>query len=211
MKMKKVTTIGFSVIMMLTAIGCKNNSTTHAETSETKTDKTKPSQSTTNYSKNLELQGFRFDVKTTGEGPIQLLTIQPYGLKIDSTKINLEIDGFVTNVEIADLNADGYPELLIYKVSSDSSKYGNVIGYSVNEGKSISAIYFPSIAENPKANKGYMGHDEFAIGELALLHRFKIYNAGDNNRPTGKTRQIQYKLKDGEASRQFVVDKILDY
>ena len=76
----------------------------------------------------------------------------------------------------------------------------------------MSAIYFPAIADNPNANKGYMGHDEFAVVELALIHRFKIYNEGDSNsNPTGKTRQIQYKLKDGEASRKFVVDKIFEY
>jgi hypothetical protein len=45
-----------------------------------------------------------------------------------------------------------------------------------------------------------------------LTHRFPIYLDGDtNSKPSGKLRQIQYKLKDGEASRVFVVDKIVEY
>jgi len=124
----------------------------------------------------------------------------------------MEIDGSVTNAEIEDLNSDGFPEVLIYTTSAGSGSYGNVIGYSVNNGKSISQIYFPGIADNPKANKGYMGHDEFAIVETTLVQRFQLYNPGDpNSSPTGNIRQIQYKLRDGEASRKFVIDKIVEY
>ena len=57
-----------------------------------------------------------------------------------------------------------------------------------------------------------MGHDEFAIVETTFVQRFPIYNDDDtNSNPTGGTRQIQYKLKDGEASRKFVVDKVIEY
>lgn len=164
------------------------------------------------FTKMLSLQNISFDVSATGKGSTQQLTIQPFGLKIDNKKITMEVDGQVTNAEIEDLNSDGFPEVLVYTTSAGSGSYGNVIGYSVNNGKSMSQIAFPNIADNPKANKGYMGHDEFAIVETTLVQRFKIYNDGDTNaKPTGKTRQIQYKLKDGEASRKFVVDKILEF
>lgn len=164
------------------------------------------------FIKTLSLQNIGFEVSTTKKGSIQELTIQPFGLKIDNHEITKEIDGNVTNAEIEDLNSDGFPELLIYTTSAGSGSYGNVIGYSVNAGKSISQIYFPPISDNPKANKGYMGHDEFAIVETTLVQRFKTYKEGDvNSNPTGNIRQIQYKLKDGEASRTFVVNKIEEY
>ena len=164
------------------------------------------------FIKMLSLQNIIFDVSTIGNGSVQQLIIQPFGLKTDNKKINLEIDGKVTNAEIEDLNADGYPELLIYTTSAGSGSYGNVIGYSVNAGKSMSQIYFPSITDNPEAKKGYMGHDEFTIVETSLVRRFPIYKDDDSNsKPTGGIRQIQYKLKEGEASRQFVVDKIVEY
>lgn len=206
--MKKIVTIGFLTLTIIMIMGCtvKNNHT------KTITENIQSPNIATNFSKTLSLQGFTFDINTTGEGSIQQLTIQPHGLKVVNDKIDMEIDGFVTDAEITDLDADGYPEIFIYTVSAGSGSYGNVIGYAVNKGKSISAIYFPPVNENPKINQGYMGHDEFAVGELALLQRFKTYNANDkNNVPTGKTRQIQYKLKQGEASWQLAVDKVLEY
>ncbi len=164
------------------------------------------------FQKTLTLQNITFDISTTGEGSISQLTIQPKGLEIDSEKITFELDGQVTNTEIEDLNMDVFPEILIYTVSAGSGSYGNVIGYSVNNGKSISQIYFPEISDNKEASSGYMGHDEFAIIETTLARRFPVYKDGDtNNNPTGGTRQIEYKLKDGEASRLFVIDKISDY
>ena len=164
------------------------------------------------FLKVLSMQNIFFDIRTTGEGSLQQLIIQPAGLEKDNTKITLETDGSVTNAEIEDLNSDGFPEILIYTVSAGSGSYGNVIAYSVNNGKSMSPIYFPGIADNPKANKGYLGHDEFAIVETHLVQRFRVYNPGDPNCcPTGKIRQVHYKLVDGENSRKFVVDNITEY
>lgn len=157
----------------------------------------------------LSLQGISFDVFAQNNE----LTIQPIGLTVDNSKVTQNIEGYtVTNAEIGDLNVDGYPEVLVYLNSVGSGSYGMVIGYSVNNGKSMSQISFPNITDNPEASKGYMGHDEFAIVELSFCQRFPIYKENDTNaNPTGGTRQIQYKLKDGEASRQFVVDKVISY
>jgi len=164
------------------------------------------------FQKTLTLQNITFDIMTTGEGSIRELTIQPKGLEIDNQKITVELEGQVVNAEIEDLNSDGSPEILIYTISAGSGSYGNVIGYSVNNGKSVSQIYFPEITENKEASSGYMGHDEFAVIETTLARRFPVYKEGDtNNNPTGGTRQIEYKLKNGEASRLFVIDKISEY
>ena len=164
------------------------------------------------FNRYLSLQNITFFVSTIVEDSIKKLIIQPYGLEIDNSEISLEIDGYVTNAEIEDLNSDGFPEVLIYTTSAVNDSYGNVIGYSVNNGKSISQISFPDITYNPKANKGYVGHDEFAIVENSLVQRFQIYKEGKNKiKPTGNIRQIQYKLIEGEASRIFVVDKIIEY
>lgn len=163
------------------------------------------------FNKTLFMQDIGFDIKTSGKGSFQQLSIQPFGLKIDNKKINMEIEGSVSGAEIEDLNADGFPEILIYTVSAGSGSYGNVIAYSVNNGKSISQIYFPPITENKEASKGYMGHDEFAIVENSLVQRFKTYKSVDaNSTPTGIIRQIQYKLKDGVNGRKFVAVNVTD-
>ena len=76
----------------------------------------------------------------------------------------------------------------------------------------MSQIYMPPIFDNKEVNKGYLGYDEFTIMETTFVQRFPIYNDDDtNSNPTGGIRQIQYKLKDGEASRKFVIDKVIEY
>ena len=101
---------------------------------------------------------------------------------------------------------------MIYITSAASGSYGTAIGFSGNNNKSMSEITIPSMVDNPKANKGYMSHDEFALVEGTLVQRFPIYKEGDtNSKPTGGMRQIQYKLKNGEASKVFAVDKIIEY
>ena len=161
------------------------------------------------FRKALNYNEFNFFIEVYGND----LTIQPVGLTIDNQMVTHKIDGTVMNAEVGDLNIDGYPEVLVYIQSAGSGSYGSVIGYSVNNGKSMSMISdLPQVAENPEAGTGYMGHDEFAIVESSLVQRFPIYKPGDSNaKPTGGTRQIQYKLKDGEAMRQFVVDQIVEY
>ena len=158
--------------------------------------------STLNYDK------FSFLVEVYGNK----LSIHPIGLSVDNQTVEHQIEGTVMNAEVGDLNIDGFPEVLVYIQSAGSGSYGSVIGYSVNNGKSMSRIYLPEIAENQAANAGYMGHDEFAIVENTFVQRFPIYKPGDiNAKPTGGMRQVQYKLKEGESMRQFVVDKIVEY
>ncbi|HSO87190.1 MAG TPA: PliI family lysozyme inhibitor of I-type lysozyme [Draconibacterium sp.] len=161
------------------------------------------------FRKSLNFNEFAFFIELYGKE----LTIQPVGLSIDNQIVMHKIEGTVMNAEAGDLNIDGYPEVLVYIQSPGSGSYGSVIGYSVNNGKSMSMIAsLPPVAENPEASSGYMGHDEFAIVESSLIQRFPIYKPSDTNaKPTGGTRQVQYKLKDGEAMRQFVVDQIVEY
>ena len=73
-------------------------------------------------------------------------------------------------------------------------------------------LTLPEISENNEVNKGYMGHDEMAIVENTFCQRFPIYKDGDSNaNPTGGTRQIQYKLVDGETGRILKIDKVLEF
>jgi hypothetical protein len=140
------------------------------------------------------------------------LTITPTGLEIDNHPLTHDIEGIVYNAEIGDVNAAGYPEVLVYYDSKGVVSYGSAIGYSRNNGKSISQVYLPPIQESPELSEGYQGYDEFAIVENTLVRRFPIYKSNDaGSEPAGKMRQIQYKLVDGEAMRGFQLDKVLEY
>jgi hypothetical protein len=164
------------------------------------------------FDRTLERDGIRFHVTGTNDGSMNTLKIVPSGLEIDNTAIERRIEGTVTGADIADINADRSPELYVFTTSAGSGSYGSVIAYSANRRKSLSEIYLPPIAEDKKLGKGYMGHDEFAIVGNRLVQRFPVYRDGDTNaKPTGGTRQIQYKLKPGEAGWLLTVDGVANH
>jgi len=158
------------------------------------------------FNKTYILQNITFNVSSVQKGTNQDLLVIPFGLSIENRSDTTEVDGIVTNAEIEDLNFDGFPEILVYIERSDGK--GDVIGYSVNNGKSMSRVYFPPVEDDPKLSKGYAGHDEFTIVETYLSQRFPVY---EDNQPTGKIRQIDYKLVDGEALRRFIVKNVNEY
>ncbi len=164
------------------------------------------------FDQKLELQGIKFHVTCPNKGSINLLSIVPTGLTTDNKKIEVEVDGTVTGAEVEDLDADGSPEIYVYTQSAGSGSYAAVIAYAANKKKSLSQVTLPDLADDKKASEGYMGHDEFALVENRLIRRFKIYSEGDANaKPTGKTRQIQYRLVAGEAGWILRLDKVTDY
>ena len=150
-----------------------------------------------------------FKINTKGYS----LIIQPSGLSVSNETLYHDITGYtVVNAEIGDLNIDSYPELFVYLTSDGSGSYGKLIGYSVNNGKSVSQVYLPDISENDEVSKGYMGHDEMAIVENTFCQRFPIYKEGDSNaNPTGGIRQRQYERVDGESSRILKIDKGINF
>jgi uncharacterized protein len=169
-------------------------------------------QSTNSFDKVVSLHGITFHVTTSGEGSLRQLSIIPTGLELDNRVISQEVDGSVIDVEIGDLNADGSPEIYIYTMSAGSGGYASVIGYSVNNKKSLSEIYLPEIDTASKEGQGYMGHDTFSLVENTLVRRFPIYKKDDTNaNPTGGTRQLEYKLRNGEASWLLKLVKITEF
>ena len=158
----------------------------------------------------LSFQKMHFFIISVKKMGICAITISPFGLQADNRTVTDSIAGSVVGAEIADLNADGSPEIMVFTQSDGSGSYGNVLAYSVNNKKSMSNVYFPPVSENGTLSKGYMGHDEFRVVDNSLVQRFPIYNEGDTNaNPTGGIRQITYKLTDGEASRRFEIDNIV--
>ena len=164
------------------------------------------------FKQEFELNGVRFVVEATNEGSMNNLTITPSGLSEVNDVISREIDGSVTNAELGDINADGSPEIYVWVTSAGSGSYATPIGYSANNNKSLSEIYFPPISEDAVNSKGYMGHDEFAVVEGVVAQRFPIYKDGDTNaQPSGKMRQLQYKLTAGEAGWVMKVDRVVEF
>ena len=164
------------------------------------------------FDETYKLQGIQFRVISKTEGSVNKLRIIPSGLKSDNSPIEREIIGSVTGAEIADLNGDGSPEIYVYITAPGSGSYGELVAYAVNNKKSLSGIHLPELSRNKHASKGYMGHDEFAVGEKHFTRRFPVYNEGDSNAaPTGRTRQISYKLTPLEVGWILMLTELREF
>ena len=162
------------------------------------------------FSQRLELQGYAFEVSVQADGSTSQLTIVPHGLSQQRGPTIVKIEGTVTGAEIADLDANGFPELYVYVSTSESGRSGRLVGYAVNRGKSMTEIFLPPVSENAKLRQGYRGQDEFAVVEGTFVQRFPIFRAGDS-KPSGKIRQLQYKLRQGEAGWILRLDRTIEY
>ena len=160
----------------------------------------------------LDLNGIGFHVKSPNVAAGNTVTIAPAGLEIDNAPVSWDADGAITGAELADLDADGSREIYVYVTSSDAAARGSVVAYSANKRKSLSVIYLPPLAETPAAAQGYQGHDDFAAVKDSLVRRFPIYaSEAAGASPTGKTRQLQYKLVPGEAGWLLKLDRTTDF
>jgi hypothetical protein len=157
------------------------------------------------FDRTLTLQGITFRVQAANDSSVGQVRITPSGLKLDNTPVVREVDGRVVSADVADLNADGSPELYVVVQSAGSGSYASLLAVSANARKSLSDISLPALDTQAGANRGYQGHDDFAVVEGSLVRRMPIYLPNDNNadtnaQPTGGVRQLQYKLHKGEAT-----------
>lgn len=217
--MKKIT---LTLALMLLLMACKEKPAEPVAAQDTSepdftpveevTVQTAVSASAAAFNKEFDLHDVHFLVQATNNGSMNTLTITPSGLSEVNDVITREIDGTVTNAEVADINADRSPEIYVWVNSAGSGSYATPIGYSSNKNKSLSEITFPPISDDAVNSKGYMGHDEYAVVESVIVQRFPLYGEGDSNAtPTGKTRQLQYKLTPGEAGWVMKLDRVTEF
>lgn len=164
------------------------------------------------FDETLSLLGISFHVASANTAAGNSVAIQPSGLKIDNAQIVWPVEGTVVRTEAADINADGSPEIYVYTVEPGDDRRGSLIAFSANNRKSLSQIAVPALEDDPANAKGYRGGDEFAVVEGIVARRFPIFPE-DKTRaePTGKMRQIQYKLVPGEASWVLKVDRVVEF
>jgi hypothetical protein len=159
------------------------------------------------FAQKEELQGITFQVFSPNTRSGNMVTITPAGLAEDNRPIEMDVAGIITRIEVADINADGSPELYVYGFDGASQI---LLAWSANKKKSLSQVTLPNL--DPFQAKGYCGGDEFAVVEGILGRRFPIYpDDQPASKPTGRVRQIQYKLHAGEAGWLLGVDKVLEF
>ena len=158
------------------------------------------------FSQQCELFGIRFNVISPNTSQENTVRIVPSGLTINNSALENAIKGQVIGAEAADINADGSPEIYVYVRDNDPRKLMTLVAYSTNHLKSMSLIHLPALS---KARlKEYCGGDEMSVVENTFVRRFPICKQG---KASQQMRQIQYKLKLGEATWQLKVSKMLQY
>jgi hypothetical protein len=150
----------------------------------------------------LEMHGITYEVTSPNLPRGNTLRIVPRGLA-DNSEIVQPIDGVVTGAEIGDLSIDQAPEVYVFVREPGAEQRLSLVAYASNRNKSLSTIYLPPLEDVPGAAAGYAGHDAMAVVESVFARRFPI--------PGDKTRQIQYRLAQGEASWVLKFDRMDEF
>lgn len=162
------------------------------------------------FDESLELLGISFRVSSPNRVTGNALAIAPAGLENDNSPIERPIGGVVRGAEVADLDVDGSPEIYVYVVGAGAEARGELVAFSANRKKSLSVIALPELSA--AASDGYRGRDEFAVLENVLGRRFPIFGKdGNPAAPTGRMRQLQYKLEPGEAGWLLRLDRTTEF
>lgn len=144
------------------------------------------------FDQSYQLHGIGFRVTSPNHASGNTLRIETTGLAIDNTPVERAIPGPVTGAEVGDLDIDRSPEIYVYVAPAGSQGRMALVAFSANRGKSLSDISLPAIEDTPGAAEGFVGPEQMAVVESAFARRFRI-------QADGRTRQLQYRLTQGEA------------
>ncbi len=122
------------------------------------------------------------DTHPVGES-LSTITITTSGF-IDNTPVVLEKNK-LTNFFLADLNKDGFDELIITTLSAGSGSYGDVLMFTTAGDQALARITTPEVKEEDTKKgglfEGYLGHDSFNLLDGTLTREFPVYGKGDTN------------------------------
>lgn len=137
------------------------------------------------------------------------VTITPKGLTLSNKPVKKEMDGLFTRAEMADLDADGEPEIYVFMKSAETGDYASAFAAASDQGRRIVEVPLPDLAADAKNSSGYRGNDEFAIVEKVLARRFPLHDA--SGEATGTMRQMQYKLVKGATGPELKLEHVAEF
>lgn len=158
-------------------------------------------------SQEVSYDGLRFRVTSPGLETGNNFTLTPSGLTATNREETYPIEGQAVRVLCDDIDGDNSPELAVL-TQAGPQRFGRAYLFSCNARKSLSQVHFRDVAEDPALLKGYAGYDEYEFVENTFIRRFPLFSDGEK---TGKSRQFQFKLKPGEAMKQLVLDRTVEY
>lgn len=161
----------------------------------------------TPFNKKVEWQKTGFTISSPQTANGNTVTVIPTGLLVVNDPITVDVDGVVISAEVGDLDLDRSAEILVV-AKNESTTWSTAYVFSVNNGKSLGVVSIPDWKADAANVKDVTGNNDFAMMEGIFVHRMPLTL---NGTPTGKWRQFQCKLKNGEASKVIVVDKKMEF
>ena len=162
------------------------------------------------FEQTLALLGIGFRLKSANDGSLNELSDRAFGPRDRHATIVRVIDGQVTRAEVANLDADGSPEIML--LTRPVRVRSVARGLQREQAQVAEQIHLPALTDSPAAAKGYPGRDPSPSSKARFVRRFPVYRDGDSNAaPSGGVRQLQYKLKPGEAGWVLGLDRVVEY
>ena len=159
------------------------------------------------FGKNLEKDGIAFAVSSPNVAKGNEVRVVPRGLEIVNDPVSLPVEGRAFDADVGDLDGDGSPEVYVFVRGAQDRI--TVAAWSANKRKSLSTIVLPPLTQFKGAAEGFRGGDFMMVSGNRLVHTFPIHGA--DGKPTGKRRQLDYKLVPGEATWQLALDKMSEF
>ena len=140
--------------------------------------------------------GFRVTCSNKDDAENQV-NISPKGFK-DMRDFSFPVKGRLRKMLVEDINADGYPDLMLCVYGGANGNMGNIICVASKGNTELQPVRFSDIYSDAKISEGYKGYDEFTVMVGTLMQTFPVYKPDDTDTPTGGKRVVQYRLANGE-------------
>jgi len=154
------------------------------------------------FDKSASYETITFRVTSPQAAEGNSFTITPAGLSVSNEPITMQVNGKVTEVMAQDIDGDNSPEATVIFETAKGHRLAKV--FTTFAGKSFGEVNFPE-PEGKGLFDGYQGGDEYEMMENTFVRRFPLHGQA------AKTRQLQFKLKPGEAMKRLVFDRQSDY
>lgn len=144
------------------------------------------------FEKVLQAGEVSFEVRSPNRGQDNQLTLTSSGFSVRDEAQQVEIEGLLADAQLADLNADGYPEVYLFTISeAEGAKAMQVYAFASYRNRSFGPIYIPALPESDSRMQGYQGGDKYRLGSEELIRTFSTTDGEES---------MEYELVKGETS-----------
>ncbi|MBG8553650.1 hypothetical protein [Hymenobacter guriensis] len=202
MKTPVLTLLGVS---LLAATSCDSSRTVGESNNSAAATVESTGSDVVGFSREVTQGDARFDIRATGEGDQQQVTIRSYrGAGLTTDPVRVPIKGTVRDAVSGDLNGNGKPEVYIF--TDATSANGGFYGYEFGD-RGYTPISSPGQITGAAAT-GYAGSDTYTLSNGTLTRTFPVTGATSGTATTstttgtdaagtsaaGSTRTVTYKL-----------------